>query len=286
MSLFLVDDQGEMWRGDSRQLRIAFDTPFSGGEFIEYAIKNLGFVAINIYGASCEVRLRPGFVSAKTFRALLQFVEKATTERIVITSFDKGWQHQLVNHAQAAPRLEQVVQVAQAALSPTTTAFLSRPIESKTISSQPELGRIFENWNFLIENYDTDTILNVLRSLFAEKYVVVKRSTSNGKLVFQEIGDLIYTGSDTWRECAIGAPIEEQPDRSYGRWVSGAYYDAIGQQAPRQDAVDVIMRGPTTDRYRLCYRRLIFPLRVSSTEALMVGGSIRDRNIDLRIGSG
>ncbi len=283
MSLFLLDDQGEMWRGESRQLRVAFDTPFSGGEFIEYAVKNLGFVAINVYGASCQVRLRPSFVTAKAFRSLLRFVDNATSERMVITSFDAAWQHQLVSREQAAPRLEQVVQMAQKS---NIAAFLSRPIASKAISGQPEFGKILENWDFLVENYDTDTILNLLRTLFADRYVVVKQAATNRKLVFQEIGDLIYTGSDTWRECAIGAPIEEQPDRGYGRWVAGAYYDVMGKQSPRQDAVDVIMRGPSAERYRLCYRRLIFPLRVTSTDALLVGGSIRDKNIDLRVGSG
>ena len=58
MSLLLIDDQGEIWDGQSRKLRQSFGSPYSGGEFSDYAVANLGFVALNVYGGSCQVRPR------------------------------------------------------------------------------------------------------------------------------------------------------------------------------------------------------------------------------------
>ena len=63
MALLLIDDQGHLWDGASRTLRASFDSPYSGGEFSDYAVTNLGFVAANAYGGSCQIRLRPNFVT-------------------------------------------------------------------------------------------------------------------------------------------------------------------------------------------------------------------------------
>ena len=282
MSLLLIDDQGELWRGESRQLRAAFDSPHSGGEFVEYAVKNLGFVAINMYGSSCQVRLRPGFVGGRAIAGFRNWLQQIPVQRVVLTTFDKGWRDELIQPGRIAERLDSLL---GATAAPGTDTFLSSPIPVAAFGQASPLGAIIENWTHLVSEYEADTLLRLLRSVFRDQYVIVKRQPEHDRLIFQEFGDKMYWRYETWRTCAIGAPIEEQPDRGFGRWVAESYREALADGTPRHDKVDAILHCPESGRIRRRYRRLIFPVATASAGELVVGGSFDDLSVDLRIPS-
>lgn len=114
MHVYLIDDQGELWHGESRQMRAAFGSPFSGTEFVDFAVRNLGFVAINIHGASCQMRLRPSFAAPRALISFRNWLQQAKVERVVITIFEDGrqggWQDELVCRAEADRRIRVLVQ--------------------------------------------------------------------------------------------------------------------------------------------------------------------------------
>lgn len=283
MMQLLVDDEGKTWHSSSRTLRDAFDSPFSGGEFIEYSVKNLGFVAINGYGQSCEVRLRPGFVSDKAILALGKWLSDSHIQRVALTTFDKKWRHELIAAVGVEERLNQLVMESAAA---PALDYLARPLVAGVSTMLPDAQKILASWPFLMANYSTETLLQLARFALNDRYVVIKRSDNQEKLIFHEISDEIYKHYETWRCCAVGAPIEEQPDRAFGRWVAGTYYEVEPTNIARQDAVDAIMRLPhVARRSRLRYHRLIFPVPNGSSGPLLVGGSIVDHSIDLRVGA-
>jgi hypothetical protein len=281
MSLLLIDDQGELWRGDSRQLRVAFDSPYSGGEFAEYAVKNLGFVAINVFGASCQARLRPKFATEPAINALLAWLARSRLERMVVSTFETEWQSQLVRVADAPELLSQLV---SRALMAKPDDFLSKGLDVSAIANRPLLRDIVEAWPHIVGQYEYKALLALLRGIFENRFVVVKRPSEAPDLLFHEVGDgLLFSAYETWRSCAIGAPIEEQPDRQFGRWVAGAYKSAATDVAPRIEAVDAIMRWPHAGRSRHRYKRVIFPFQAIDAPKFLVGGTIVDDSIDLRI---
>jgi hypothetical protein len=286
MNLLLIDDLGELWHGESRRLRAAFDSPYSGGEFIEYAVKNLGFVAINVYGTSCQVRLRPGFATAKALLGFRQWLQRTRCERLVISKYEGGWRDELVRPAEADRRIEAMVQPDRPQV---VDDFIAKPLAPAAMASRPALAELAESWPVIVENYDTDTLVRLLRSAFDDRFVIVRRSPDRQKLTFQEFGGRIYAQYEPWRTCAVGAPIQEQPDRVYGRWISRLYQEATaqsvqGEQAgPRLDAVDAIVRCPHRGRSRFRYKRAIFRLPSGSEGDLFFAGSFEDPSIDLRI---
>ena len=113
---------------------------------------------------------------------------------------------------------------------------------------------------------------------------MVKPEAGAGKLVFHSFGTDLFADYDTWRTCAVGAPMEEMPDRSYGRLVAPSYYETLAENAPRVEEVDAIIRWPRNGRSRLRYKRLIVPLKHQDGSPLLVGGSVLDHRVDLRIG--
>jgi len=280
MSVILIDDQGELWRGDSRQLREAFDSPFSGGEFVEYAIKNLGFIALNSYGTSCQLRLRPGFATAKAIMSARDWLLHTKVARVVLTTFEGGWRDELLQPTKVEGRLDGML---ESTVSQRPDDLLRAPLTAAALEARAEVMDIIEGWPHLLSTYEAATLTRLLRTVFGDRFVVVRKADGADRFVFQEIGATMFPGYDPWRTCAIGAPLEEQPDRNYGRWVAKVYREAIETGEPRVEAVDAIMRCPVRGRSRFRYKRLIFPLPQSSTGPLLVGGSFTDTSIDLRI---
>jgi hypothetical protein len=281
MSLLLIDDQGELWRGDSRQLRIAFDSPYSGGEFVEYAVKNLGFVAINVFGASCQARLRPGFVTERASKTLLEWLTRSRLERMVVSTFERDWKSQLIRVADAPARLSQLMDQASQAK---PDDFLSSGLTLSAISHRPLLRDIVEAWPHIVGQYEYDALLALIKGIFENRFVVVKMPSEAPHLLFHEVGEgLLFSAYETWRACAIGAPIEEQPDRHFGRWVASTYKSAASDVLPRIEAVDAIMRWPHAGRSRHRYKRVIFPFKAEGAPKFLVGGTIVDDAIDLRV---
>lgn len=281
MSLQLIDDQGQVWDGSSRQLRHAYDSPYSGGEFSDYAVVNLGFIATNVYGHSAQIRLRPTFTADAAFDSLYRWLLSRRFDRVVITWLGDSWKNEMLRSNQAALiRLDDLIEVAKR---DRPDEFLSRNMSEPTVRDPDVMQNLFKNWPQLSANLNETEMRRLLEPLLGHRYVVVKGQRDSRNLVFSEFGGGIFANYEVWRSCAIGAPIQEQPDRLYGRWVADAYKDAVLMNAPRLDQVDAIVRWPQEGRLRMRYKRLIVPIKVSDQEIHLLGGSVVDDRIDLRV---
>ena len=281
MSLQLIDDQGQVWDGSSRQLRHAYDSPYSGGEFSDYAVVNLGFIATNVYGHSAQIRLRPNFTADAAFDSLYRWLLGRRFDRVVITWLGEGWNNEMLRSNQAALiRLDDLIEVAKR---DRPDEFLSRNISEPTVRDPEAMQSLFKNWPQLSANLNEAELRKLLEPLLGPRYVVVKGQRDAKNLVFSEFGGGIFANYEVWRSCAVGAPIQEQPDRLYGRWVADAYKDAVLMNSPRLDQVDAIVRWPQEGRLRMRYKRLIVPIKVSDQEVYLLGGSVVDDRIDLRV---
>jgi hypothetical protein len=281
VSLQLIDDQGQVWDGSSRQLRHAYDSPYSGGEFSDYAVVNLGFIATNVYGHSAQIRLRPTFTADAAFDSLYRWLLSRRFDRVVITWLGDTWKNEMLRSNQAALiRLDDLIEVAKR---DRPDEFLSRNMTEPTVRDPDVMQNLFKNWPQLSANLNEAEMRRLLEPLLGHRYVVVKGQRDAKNLVFSEFGGGIFANYEVWRSCAIGAPIQEQPDRLYGRWVADAYKDAVLMNAPRLDQVDAIVRWPQEGRLRMRYKRLIVPIKVSDQEIHLLGGSVVDDRIDLRV---
>ncbi|MFM9941301.1 MAG: hypothetical protein ACKVP7_17600 [Hyphomicrobiaceae bacterium] len=283
MTMLLIDDQGTCWNGASRELRSAFDSPYSGGEFAEYAVINLGFVAINAYGSSHQVRLRPAVVTRKAVAALAQRLATNKVARVVLTIFETDWTNELIpSQAAAMARVEQLVAQASQSKPEEFLARASRSIEGQAAAT---VTTIMKDWPRLSTANGQHQLMQLLNASFGDRYVVVRQDASLGSVVFHELGAGLFSKYETWRSCAVGAPVEEQPDRTYGRWIAKTYADAMVANVPRIEDIDAIVRWPHAGRTRLRYKRLLVPLQTGAGEPLLLSASLMDPRIDLRVAS-
>lgn len=284
MSLQLIDDHGQEWSGGSRKLREAFDSPYSGGEFVDYAVTNLGFVAIHGYGSSCQVRLRPSLITDVCWRAVRRWLSGASAERVVVTWFESEWAYELIRNGDSAVRrIEGLIATAGSAR---PADFLSRSIPVDELHPTSPLGEIVRNWPEYAVPSGQQALMQLLQATLGSRYIVVKRSETRDKIVFKEVGAGLFSEYETWRNCAIGAPMEEMPDRAYGRWAARCYDNALQTNQPQIDDVDAIVRWPHAGRMRLRYKRVIVPINTATDSPMLLGGSFIDGTIDLRMGGG
>ena len=284
MSLLLIDDQGETWDGQSRKLRVAFDSPFSGGEFSSYAVANLGFVAINTYGPSCQIRLRPSLITENAQRAIKDWLVKTHVERVVLTWLDDDWSSELLRSAPAGlQRLEALISGCKQAK---PHDFLSRQLGPKVLHPNSLLGELVRQWPALSVPSGQRALMDLLEKTLGNRYIISKPNPDAGKMLFHEFGEGLFGNYETWRMCAVGAPMEEQPDRNFGKWVAAAYLEAYRENRPMIADVDAIVRWPHAGRTRMRYKRIIVPLAGAGDIPMMLGGSLIENRIDLRVGLG
>ena len=280
MSLQLIDDQGQVWDGSSRQLRHAYDSPYSGGEFSDYAVVNLGFIATNVYGQSAQIRLRPSFTADAAYDALYRWLLNRRFERSVLTWLDSTWQNEMLRSNQAALiRLDDLIEQAKRQR---PEDFMSTLIPGDEVSRDVTLKELFQTWKLSTRDNRPETVRTAINSILGNRYAIVQQDHTNNRLLYKELGDGLFTSYDTWRTCAVGAPMEEMPDRAYGRWVKGCYSDVLSTMEPTVEKVDAIVHWPHSGRTRMRYRRLILPLALSDGSRIVVGGSLVDDRIDLR----
>ncbi len=280
MSLQLIDDQGQVWDGSSRQLRHAYNSPYSGGEFSDYAVVNLGFIATNVYGHSAQIRLRPTFTADAAYDALYRWVLNRRFDRIVLTWLDNGWHNEMLRTNQAALiRLDDLIEEAKRQR---PEDFLSTTIAQDEIRRDPKLHSVMERWSRVTTEQKPSEVQSAINSILGNRYIICQDEGAGQRLFYKEVGDGLFTDYETWRSCAVGAPMEEMPDRTYGRWATSCYLDALRGMEPKIEKVDAIVHWPHAGRTRMRYQRLILPLALSDGSRIVVGGSLVDDRIDLR----
>ena len=282
MALLLIDDQGHLWDGSSRTLRASFDSPYSGGEFSDYAVTNLGFIAANAYGGSCQVRLRPDFITQAAHNSLKHWLTSGRIDRIVLSWLDKEWHHEMLKSRDTAvARVAELVEIAKRAR---PKDFLAHAVTAEELPESTALGILLRYWERLSEPEGHASLMNLLNKALGNRYVMVGKDQSTEKMVFREFGGGLFNHYEAWRANGVGVALDALPDHEYGQWAADAYRQVLVEGEPRIHDVDAIVKWPHIGRTRMRYRRVIVPMAADGNDNVMLGGSIIDNRIDLRIG--
>jgi hypothetical protein len=279
MTLVLIDDKGDVWPGGLARLRQNFGSPYATNELSDYLVRNLGFVAINVYGKSCEIRTRPSIVSESTFDALVDWLAERHFERIVTSSFDQDWKIEL--HAASDIALQRLIQLVSLNQIARPGDFVSKAIDFVSLPQTSPLRSLLNYWPELARNVHRDGLRSILQQVVKGRFVLV--NNNENRLVIEDMGDGFLSYDAAWMSRANGIPVEEQPDRPYGRWVASAYRQTLRQGIPSLSDVDAIITRPKEGRSRRRYKRLILPCTAGQGGSWLLAGSIIDDTIDLRV---
>jgi len=277
--LLIVDERGELWSETSNVIRTSFASAYAEDGFSAYLVKNLGFAAIDIYGNSCQLRIRPAITTQATFETVIGWLSSNAYKRTALSWYDGDWNLEL--HASLDLMSHRLLQLINTRQLSRPTDFIAERADLGTITNYPVLRSLVENWDMLTENIDAAGLQRILQQLTQGRYTLLRYEDASDQLLIEDTGSGYTTYGKNWPKVGRGSPFENQPDPDYGHWLRRTFNEAIASQDPLVHNVDAIVSTPMFGRYRLRYKRLILPFQTKGQTWLLASSAMEDR-IDLR----
>ncbi len=279
MKALVFDDLGQMWTSVNLAFEEMFSVPQSQANLTKYAVKPLGFVALNMYGPSVQIRCALAVVAEPALTAAFAWLHGRKFERIAIDYYDGTWQMVVARSAEAAIELLQGL-LAKSPRQP-SPALMLRRLPFNQLTTVPAFAKLHNEWHAGITGQIPFTASNLARRHLGTRYVVYDCG-DNGQIYFNEVGLGFNHFGTAWARSRSGLPITAQPDAAYASWLAGHYEEALQANRPRLDDVDVLAVNDDGKRVRFRLKRIILPVLVDGHPPQLIGGSVLDERIDLR----
>ncbi len=281
MRSILFDDRGDVWDAGSRRLAEDLQASIHGEELVDFAIRNLGFAAAKELRGSLRVSLRPAVVSPIAFTALLYWLHDRTADRVLISFFDRVWSHEMLrSRADAVKRLLARVDFS---VGDRERDFLHQELPLESLDEASPLKRLLTLWSEASGVFDHERLAPLLRGTLKERFVLVEASPTRAALVLKGVGGGLSKPADHWLARSVGHRVEDQPDYDYGKWIAKYYRKVIASGEPSLSDVDAVIKWPEHSRQSFRYRRLVLPFKGEGSSTMLLGASLVDPSINLRV---
>lgn len=276
----VFDDNGGIWSSTSTEFSATFATHGSGLSSGEYAVKALGFVVVDQFGSTAQVRLAPATVSARALLDAMDWLKGQRYDRISIAYCEDVWRYDFASSIDdAAARItDKIGRSARAVLDPV----IWRKTDRADIAQSPALMAMFREWREVVGSGVLVDPVQFAHRHLQQRHVVARRRAANDAMVFDSIGTGFHYYGETWAQASLGQPLRSQPDPIYGAWVAESYDQAPYIGEPTVHDVDAVIRPQKGRMARLRIRRVVLPLPGAGDEKLVIGGSFYDDAVDLR----
>jgi hypothetical protein len=281
MKALLIDGAGTIV-ADADALIGRFASPYALNNLSEYAVTVLGFVAVDRFGTTCQMRFCPARLSDATLDTTLRLLIGERATRFVLAEPSDNWRYRVYADAHHAARalLDRVEREPQ-------RRPLGERLETKIAPEhvlRADIRALVQSWSNLRRTRDDDLMRREAQRVLSNRFAVVAARTDRAELMFSEIGDGFANYDAPWRNAAIGRDFAAQPDRAYGDWVSRAYDEAMSDGGPRVYDVDAFIDTPSAGRTRMRFKRVLLPAMNARGDKIIIGGSVMDDQVDLRAG--
>jgi hypothetical protein len=283
MRSVIFDDRGDVWDARSRWLAHDLQASIGGDDLVDYAIRNLGFVAAKEMRGSLRISLRPAVVSPIAFSALLYWLHDRVVERVLISFLDRDWSHEMLRSREDALRkLMARIDFGQGARA---GDFLHQDLPLESLPQSSPLRGVLDAWSASGGRFDRDRLAPLLASALRGRFVLVEASPEKSALVIKDVGGGLTKPAEYWLSRSIGNRVEDQPDYDYGKWIANYYRQVIRTGAPSLSNVDAVINWPQHSRRSFRYQRLVVPFKSERNSTMLMAASLVDQTINLRVKS-
>src|SRR3712207_1810018 len=91
----IVDDGGGVWPAPFDTLQLAIGCDAHPETFIDYAIRNLGFIRLQRKPHGLVATLRPRATNPVTFASAIFLISDLPRQRFIVSCLDHSWMHVL-----------------------------------------------------------------------------------------------------------------------------------------------------------------------------------------------
>lgn len=284
MRSVLFDDRGDLRDAQCRRFVDELQASIAGEQLVDYAVRNLGFVAAKELNGSLRVSLRPAVVSPIAFGALLYWLHDRQADRVLISFFDREWSHEML------PSLQEAVRRLLARVDPGVGArdgdFLQKLLPLEHLPPSSPLDGLLAMWRQSAGKFDRERLEPLLGRALNGRFVLVEASPERPYMVIKDVGGGLTKPAEYWLTRSIGHRVEDQPDYDYGKWVAKYYQQVVAAREPSLSDVDAVITWPQQSRRSFRYRRLVIPFAGTGSSTMLLCASITDPGINLRVKPG
>lgn len=273
----LIDDAGRerQWPGANRGVAFGYRDP--DFDFPDYAVRNLGYVAVAARHGAIRIRMRPVFVGHRTLDALLAHLARHETMRVAISYLDAAWNHEVSGDGRSAQaRLRTIVEACARKERGQPFIAARRNIAGVLHKAGEPLAPVLRRWLDGAPPEGLPAFLDSCR--LYDRTMIVERQRDTGRFVFRHSGQNIRLYDPVWAGTAVGRHVEDQPDPAYGTWIAGACRAIDDCQVPRYELVTAHVNRPGAAAGQWRYERLMLPWRSADARRFVVSVSLRDQS--------
>jgi hypothetical protein len=277
----IIDADGAFWRSNDIRLEHKLGTDLPHDDLCDYAVRNLGYIAVQAGGPVPRIRLRPQIVEPSALVGLFYWLADGRHTCAAISWLDKTWSDEIVpGEANIRRRLGHLCDRSRPAA---RQRLLSRTLQPSALRRGTALHTAYRNWVVCKEITDVDAAAERFDRLFSGRYTMTSPSSDGGELIIRKVGSGYKSYDARYLRHAVGTQLQDVPDVSYGQWVADAHRDVHASAKPWFGEVDAIIERSRQSAHRVRYRRLILPFSRPGGERLLVSASCLGRDIDLRV---
>ncbi len=285
MSRWLIDDFGNITLAGPAALAnvLGMPRPANGkaaARLEEYAIRNIGLVAVAVSETAVAIKCRPAVLSDRAVGTLSYWLLDHARLPVSITWFDNCWDVERVPDARTA--LSFLSYLLELKREPSF-----RPADRICVQPSVQAARRWQQMKGQLASLtagplDIPRCARVLDPLFFGRWTVVEVNAAEAKIDVLGLGggypliDPVFAATDARR------PLEGFADEGYRAWVTDGFLDVAKNWRPRFEDVDAVVMWPRFGDLRTRYWRILVPLRATGARCTVLTASGNDSGIDLR----
>jgi hypothetical protein len=160
-------------------------------------------------------------------------------------------------------------------------ALAKRSLRQLDRSRYARFAAVAALWRSSGGSLPSDLVAILDRSGLQARAALLRNPAGTGRLVYEYVGSG-YSFID--KACLplllVGEDIEMLPDRNYGGWAAGSYYECLSDREPRLETVSAVMARTDGQRLWSYYDRMLLPWRSADGTRFVLGLSeVRRRKL-------
>ena len=268
MGSLLFDGSGQRWDSESPALRERIGGHLAGPDFIEFVLKNLGFVELRaLRSDGVEVRLRPTRASPGSLAEIAAVISDGSYRRFVLTTYHGQWKPMVLrSDGHLLDAAARAITIAQDRMAKHR---IRRRLRLDELAPGHALRRLVERWHEIGRHWSREQLDRVIRSALGDRYVLAAPTADRATMSIDDVGMGYALFRGSWLAGCRGLTFNDMPDYGYGRWVADAHRDADADDDMLLEEVDVVIRWPRQEPRRHIYQRVILPCGTGNDRRLL-----------------
>lgn len=283
MSMVLFCDEGGEWGSRIAQLKRRLQSRETDQSFVEFGIRNIGYVQVNrLPTGRAVVKLRGRTVSPLALSNTSYWIHDHCPNRIMGEIFDEASrQFQLQVLGDKSTATQRLWGMCAKADSSAPWRVARAPCSLEALAPDSPLLVAISFWQEKARTFSLEPVRALLAREIGGRYMIVRVDPRTDELVIVEVGDGLPEFARSSLARCVGLRAQDQPDYDYGRSCAQAYREALARGEPVLEDVDAVVAWPGFGRMRRRYKRLMLPFTAGNGDRWLLTTTVQDPSIEL-----